>query len=103
MTDKKKMPGHLKQFVPELKYYNKLKKLVEAFETRKASNRIKENIKKEQNRINRQNEYERLIGELSKSSAPFVNPETLKNRLKELNKLGAKAVGIKMETDMGIK
>jgi uncharacterized membrane protein YheB (UPF0754 family) len=102
MKDKKQMPKHLENYIPNLGYYNRLKKLVEAFETRRASNRIKENIRKEQDRLNRQHEYNRIIGELSKSSYPFVNKKSLEDRAKQLNKLGAKSVGTKFESDMGI-
>jgi hypothetical protein len=95
MVEKKKRvdPTLLEELKPSLKYYNHLKKLHEAYEARRVAKSIRDKVRKEQDRINRQNEYERLLGELTKSSLPFVNRTTLENRTKELEKLGVKSVG----------
>lgn len=92
MTKTTKTPQFLLDLKPNLKYYNDMKQLLDAYKARSTAKRIKDNIRKEQDRLNYQNEYNRILGELSKSNAGPINKNIMNERKEQLKKLGAKSV-----------
>ena len=75
-----------------LNYYKFLKTKLEASQTKSALISLRNQFMQDQKRMNYQNEYDRLRGELSRSNLQGVTVEKLKDRQNVLEKLGAEAV-----------
>ena len=90
----KKKGKHIEDQVRNrLGYWNMVKKTMEAHETKAKSILFRKNLIDITNRINYQNEYERLRGNLAHTVIPDVyTRELLTKRIDQLVKLGAKAL-----------
>ena len=77
-----------------LKASENLQNELDAHQTRKASVLYRHNLLEHQNKINYTNELNRIRGELSRNDTrlPQGTREHLKERIKALEKLGAKSV-----------
>ena len=75
-----------------LTMFKREKKLMEAHETKAKSILFRKNLLDAQKKINYQNEYERLRGNLAHTVVPIQTRETLTKRIEDLVKLGAKAL-----------
>ena len=65
---------------------------MDAHATKAASIALRKNWMEKQKKINYQNEYDRIRGEIEHSTVRGLSTTTLKNRQKELEKLGAMAI-----------
>ena len=75
-----------------IKYYENLQKILDARSTKKANIQLRKNILDHNRKINYQNEFERIRGELYSQLIRGINNISLKGRIKELERLGAKAI-----------
>ena len=66
-----------------LKYYNRVKRILDAHQTKQALTSWRDNLKQSQDRLNKQLEIERLIGEQSRGPNPMTR-ERLQKRVKKL-------------------
>ena len=88
------IPGDLGYFNTNLDYYKKMKQLLEAKQTQVDLISLRRKAIQDSNRLNYQNEFNRLQGELERSN-PGLHGNTrarLVQRQEELMTLGAKAV-----------
>lgn len=69
-----------------------LQKLLDAYKTRASLVEFRQNVLRTQKRNNYQLEYDRIRGELASSIVPNVTKAFLKERQKQLLKLGAQAI-----------
>ena len=74
-----------------LNHYKILQAKLEAIQTKSALISLRKQFLQDQKRMNYQNEYDRLRGELSRSNLQGVTVEKLKDRQKVLRSLGATA------------
>jgi hypothetical protein len=75
-----------------LHYYRHLRDLIEGHRAKAADIGFRNKLIREQQTKNYQMEYDRIRNQLEKSVAPGVTNRMLEDRLKQLKKLGAKAV-----------
>ena len=99
MKKKKRMrsaviPGDLGYFNTNLDYYKKMKQLLEAKQTQVDLISLRRKAIQDSNRLNYQNEFDRIRGVLSKRNEGIIDPtrERLEQRQAELMALGAQAV-----------
>ena len=88
------IPGDLGYFNSNLDYYKRMKKLLEARQTQVDLLSMRRKAIQDSNRLNYQNEYNRLAGVLENSN-PGIRGNTrerLEQRQQELMALGAQAV-----------
>ena len=89
-TDLKKIPV-MARVKRHLKYYEDIQKKLDAYQTKKQLLLHRKDILEKQNRINYQNEYNRLVGALSVNGHTGKTISMLQDRKKRLVELGAKA------------
>ena len=75
-----------------LDYYRHLRDLIEGHKAKAADLGFRNKLIREQQTKQYQMEYDRIRNSLEKSVAPGVTKRMLEDRLKQLKKLGAKAV-----------
>ena len=75
-----------------LHYYKHLQQLIEGHKAKAADLAFRNKLIREQITKNHQMEYDRIRNAIEKSIAPGVTIRMLKDRMKELKNLGAKAV-----------
>ena len=77
-----------------LQHYGRMKKLLEAHQTKVALTEFRKNALQTQNRLNYQNEYDRIRGLTSRNLTGFEQQtvEGLRHRQNELEKLGAQVI-----------
>ena len=77
-----------------LAHYGRMKKLLEAHQTKSALTTFRKKVLEDQNRLNYQNEYDRIRGLLSQNLTGFGEKsiEGLRDRSKKLEELGAQIV-----------
>lgn len=73
-------------------HYEQLQKFLDAYKTRQASLQFRHNVLKHQRRNNYQLEYDRIRSVLGNNLIPNTTKEMIKERMKELQRLGATAV-----------
>ena len=73
-------------------HYEKLQKFLDAYETKKASVQFRHNALRNQRKHNYQLEYDRIRGVLHSNLIPDTTKNMIKDRMKHLEELGAKAV-----------
>ena len=88
------IPGDLGYFNTNLDYYKKMKQLLEAKQTQVDLISLRRKAIQDSNRLNYQNEFDRIRGVLSKRNEGIIDPtrERLEQRQAELVALGAQAV-----------
>ena len=74
-----------------LNHYKELQKFLDAYKTRQASLEFRKNVLRKQHKHNYQLEYDRIRNVLESSLIPTTK-EMIKQRMKELEDLGANAV-----------
>ena len=74
-----------------LKHYEELQKFLDAYKTRQASVEFRRNVLRKQQKHNYQLEYDRIRSVLEHSLIPTTK-EMIRQRMKVLEKLGAKAI-----------
>ena len=74
-----------------LHQYEQLQKFLDAYKTRHASLEFRRNVLRNQNKHNYQLEYDRIRSVLENSLIPTTR-DMIKQRMKELEDLGAKAI-----------
>jgi hypothetical protein len=75
-----------------LNHYKRLQNFLDAYETRKASVEFRHNVLRKQKKHNYQLEYDRIRGALHDNLVPNTTKNMIKDRMKHLEELGAKAV-----------
>ena len=75
-----------------LHHYEYLQKLLDAYKTRQASLEFRHNVLKHQRKKNYQLEYDRIRSVLESNLIPNMTKEMIRERMKELQQLGANAV-----------
>ena len=75
-----------------LHHYEHIQKLLDAYKTRQASLEFRHNVLKHQRKNNYHLEYDRIRSVLGSNLIPNTTKEMIKERMKELQQLGAKAV-----------
>jgi hypothetical protein len=75
-----------------LDYYRHLRDLIEGHKATTADLGFRNKLIREQQSKNYQMEYDRIRNSIEKSVAPGVTKQKLEDRLKELKKLGARAI-----------
>ena len=86
--DLKKIPT-MDRFAKHTKYYEKQQKMLDAHATRSALITHRKNIIESQNRINYQNEFNRILGELSVNGHRGQTAESLRRKRERLKDLQA--------------
>ena len=88
------IPGDLGYFNTNLDYYKKMKQLLEAKQTQVDLISLRRKAIQDSNRLNYQNEFDRIRGVLSKRNEGIIDPtrDRLEQRQAELRALGAQAV-----------
>ena len=76
----------------KLHYYKQLQKQIDAHQTKEASIVLRKKWLEKQKINNYINEYERIRGMIAQNDRKGVSVEHLKEKKKELEKLGAKAI-----------
>ena len=76
----------------KLHYYKQLQKQLDAHQTKEASIVLRKKFLERQKVANYQNEYDRIRGMIAQNDRKGVSVEHLKEKKKELEKLGAKAI-----------
>ena len=89
-TDLKKIPV-MDRFSKHVKYYEDIQTKLDAYNTKKSLLLHRKKILEDQNRINYQSEYNRLMGALGVNGHTGVTIKRLEDRKKKLIELGAKA------------
>ena len=80
-----------RQIKKKLQYYKQLRDKLEVIQTKVALNSLRNQFLQDQKRMNYQNEYERIRGELSRSNLHGLTTQKLRERKDVLERLGAKA------------
>ena len=80
------------RFSKHLKYYEDVKKKLDAYDTKKRLILHRKDILEKQNRINYQSEYNRLLGALKVNGHDGTTIARLEGRKRRLVELGAQAV-----------
>jgi hypothetical protein len=75
-----------------INYLTRLKDITEGFKAKHALIDARAKHIRNQNMLNYQGEYDRIIHALNHTAAPGLSRDMLKSRRKELEKLGVKAV-----------
>ena len=75
-----------------LHYYKNLQQLIEGHKAKAADLAFRNKLIREQITKNHQMEYDRIRNAIEKSIAPGVTIRMLKDRMKELERLGARAI-----------
>ena len=75
-----------------LHYYKHLQQLIEGHKAKAADLAFRNKLIREQITKNHQMEYDRIRNAIEKSIAPGVTIRMLKDRMKELERLGARAI-----------
>ena len=73
-------------------HYKQLQKLLDAYKTRQASIEFRRNVIQKQKKNNYQLEYDRIRNQLGSHLVPHTTKQMIKDRMKELEKLGASAI-----------
>ena len=81
--------GNVRKYLGQ---YEKLQKLLDARETRKALVEFRHNALKKQRKHNYQLEYDRIRSVLGQNLVPNTTRSMIQNRMKDLEELGARAV-----------
>ena len=76
----------------KLNYFRNVQRQLDAHATKAASIALRKQWMEKQKKINYQNEYDRIRGEIAHSTVKGLSTTTLKNRQKELENLGAMAI-----------
>ena len=76
----------------KLHYYKQLQKQIDAHQTKEASIVLRKKFLERQKVANYQNEYDRIRGMIAQNDRKGVSVEHLKDKKKELEKLGARAI-----------
>ena len=90
MTTSKDMQRHITN---KLHYFKNLQKQLDAHATKVASIRLRKEWLEKQKKMNYQNEYDRVLGMISQNTVKGKSIASLDKRKKELEMLGAIAVG----------
>ena len=90
MTNSKDMQRHITN---KLHYFKNLQKQLDAHATKVASIRLRKEWLEKQKKTNYQNEYDRIRGMISENVVKGKSIASLDKRKKELEELGAIAVG----------
>jgi len=93
MEGSKKRPNTLKykgDFKNTVKHYENLQSILDARATKKANNMFRKNMIDRQNRNNYQMEFDRIRNLLEGKIITGQSAERLRERTKELEKMGAK-------------
>ena len=90
MTNSKDMQRHITN---KLHYFKNLQKQLDAHATKVASIRLRKEWLEKQKKMNYQNEYDRVLGMISQNTVKGKSIASLDKRKKELEMLGAIAVG----------
>ena len=88
------IPGDLGYFNTNLDYYKKMKQLLEAKQTQVDLISLRRKAIQDSNRLNYQNEYDRIRGLTSRNLTGFQQQtiEGLRDRQTKLEKLGAQVI-----------
>ena len=81
-----------KHVANKLHYFKNVQKQLDAHATKAASIALRKNWMEKQKKINYQNEYDRICGEIDHNTVRGLSTTTLKNRQKVLEGLGAQAI-----------
>ena len=76
----------------KLNYFRNVQRQLDAQATKAASIALRKNWMEKQKKINYQNEYDRIRGEIEHNTVRGLSTTTLKNRQKVLESLGAQAL-----------
>ena len=76
----------------KLNYFRNVQRQLDAQATKAASIQLRKDWMQKQKKINYQNEYDRIRGEIAHSTVKGLSTTTLKNRQKVLEGLGAQAI-----------
>ena len=76
----------------KLNYFRNVQRQLDAHATKAASIALRKNWMEKQKKINYQNEYDRIRGEIEHNTVRGLSTTTLKNRQKVLESLGAQAL-----------
>ena len=76
----------------KLNYFRNVQRQLDAHATKAASIQLRKDWMEKQKKINYQNEYDRIRGEISHNTVRGLSTTTLEKKKKELEKLGALAV-----------
>ena len=82
----------MNRFSKHLKYYEDIQRKLDAYDTKKRLMLHRKDILEKQNRINYQNEYNRLVGALRVNGHNGTTIARLEDRKRRLVELGAQAV-----------
>ena len=77
----------------KLHYFKNLQKQLDAHATKASSIRLRKEWLEKQKKMNYQNEYDRVLGVISQNTVKVKSVASLDKRKKELEELGAIAVG----------
>ena len=81
-----------KRIKNKLHYFKNVQRQLDAQATKAASIALRKNWMEKQKKINYQNEYDRIRGEIKHSTVRGLSTATLEKRQKELEDLGAQAI-----------
>ena len=81
-----------KRIKNKLHYFKNVQRQLDAQNTKAASIALRKNWMEKQKKINYQNEYDRIRGEIAHSTVRKLSTTTLEKKKKELEKLGAMAI-----------
>ena len=84
--------GLSKHVKEKLNYFRNLQRQLDAHATKAASIQLRKNMMEKQKKMNYQNEYDRIRGEIEHNTVRGLSTTTLKNRQKVLESLGAQAI-----------
>ena len=76
----------------KLNYFRNVQRQLDAHATKAASIALRKNWMEKQKKINYQNEYDRIRGEIEHNTVRGSSTTTLKNRQKVLEQLGVEAI-----------
>ena len=81
-----------KHIANKLRYFKNVQRQLDAHATKAASIQLRKDWMQKQKKINYQNEYDRIRGEIEHNTVRGLSTTTLKNRQKVLESLGAQAL-----------
>jgi len=89
----KKKGTHLEDSIRNrLGYWRRVKNMMEMHEIKEKSILFRKKVMDDRNKMNYQNEYDRLRGNLAHNVVPIQTQETMRKRIDELARLGATAL-----------
>ena len=81
-----------KHIANKLHYFKNVQRQLDAHATKAASIQLRKDWMEKQKKINYQNEYDRIRGEIEHNNVKGLSVESLKKRKNDLAKLGAKVI-----------